>query len=227
MTWASTLSMGSCPACCGDTCVGCTGQTTSPDYYNVTITITNPGIWDMGGFDWGCSGVMGSELTWDGIMPNDGNCVFDLTSYCPFPLSIPPYVFDYSWFNGRTFRIYTRGTLGGDPFDYGGCLYNGIIQCTQTYGSYTFTTTFSLSVYVSSPGSVTYNLTIGGTYNDPGAPLTISRYSVGTSLSWSCSGSSFTSASASFNFNSPGPGIMAYGTSSPGGTVAGSFVVTP
>lgn len=223
MTWLSSWSMGDCPECCAPNCIGCVGQTTTPDYYNVTLTITNPGIWDVGGFDWGCGGVSGSELTWDGNMPNDGNCVFNLQDYCPFPLSIPPYVFDYSWFNGKTFRVYTRG-IG---FDYNGCLYNGILQCTATSGLYVFTMTLSLTIYIPSPGSVTYDLAIGGTVTGGTPTLTIDRHSTGTSMSWGCSGSTFTSGSASFNFNSPGPGIMAYGTTSPGGTVAGSFVVTP
>lgn len=226
--WSSSLSVtGSCDCGCSD-CLGCTGQTSTPDYYNVTITITNPGIWDMGAFDWGCGGVMGSELTWDGIMPNDGNCVLDLQAYCPFPLSIPPYVFDYSWFNGRTFRIYTRGTDEfGASFDYAGCLYLGSMKCTQEFDGYLFTTRLDLSVNISSPGSVTYSLTIGGNYNNPSISITIARGSVGTALSWGCSGSSFASASASFDFSSPGPGYMAYGSTSPGGTVAGSFVISP
>ena len=223
--WTSSISISpsDCTGCCSSGCVGCTGQTTSPDYYNVTLTITNPGIWDVGGSDWGCGGVMGSELTWDGIMPNDGNCVLDLQPYCPFPLSSPPYVFDYSWFNGKTFRVYTRGV----GFDYLGCQYVGVLQCTQSFGSYVFTTSLTMTIYIPSPGSITYDLTIGGTYNDPAIPVTIARSVTGASLSWGCSGSSFTSATGTFNMNSPGPGIMPYGSFGAGGTVAGSFVVTP
>lgn len=219
MTWASSITMGSCPECgCGG-CAGCTGAVSNPATLHVTFTITNPGIWDVVGSDWGCSDVSGNRLTWDGIMPNDGNCVLDLTSYCPFALSIPPYVFDYSWFNGKTFVATLDGT---------GCQYNLFAECTATDSAGgVYHTQLSMTIILTGPGSVTYNLSIGGVYDYPPNPASVTRSVSTVPLTWGCSGSSFTSASGSFNFNSPGPSNIPYGTSGYGGTVAGSFVVTP
>lgn len=235
MTWASSITMGSCPECCGSpaTCIGCTGQTTYPPSYNVTFTITNPGIWDPTSIT-GCSGTIG----WSGVTPNDGNCLYDFTSTCTGTASHPLFLFNLSWFHGKTFSAVTSGIdlFSGEAFDYKGCEYLAQAKCSQDvympdgslYG--TFETQLYLLISISSPGSVTYFLGLGGVFKPGGIGAGPSWTRVDSfPLTWGCSGSTFTSASSSFNLNSPGPSGFDYSLAlgQLGGTYAGSLIVTP
>lgn len=231
MTWASSITMGSCPECCGSpaTCIGCTGQTTYPPSYNVTFTITDPGTWDASAIT-GCS----VPITWGGSTPNDGNCLYDITSTCSGSTTHPLLIFDLSWFNGKTFTAVTSGTdlFDGSSFDYKGCIYLAQAECTQDVnnndGSFfgTFKTQLALYINIISPGNISYNIGMGGLISTTNA--TWSRGTTGV-VTWGCSGSSLTSASGSFVMNTLGPGGFDYSSASVqrGGTIAGSFVVTP